>query len=203
MSNQLQENLNAILEDKNSNLLPENLKAGITCLGVTGNLSVGVLSEEEYNSLLLLTNDILTNPNVDDDNDIPVDDNNDIPTISVEYTIGPISKLAVPQRYAESATSIAEESNMVKCSITTSDGWDGTFTVYDDTYELDHKANQDCGVTPLGVHVTGGTGIEDYPYYYWQVNDNVYVEFTTSEPNIFSNILDFVDSVKITPATYK
>jgi surface protein len=41
MSNQLQQNLNAILEDKISNLLPENLKAGVTCLGVTGNLEVG------------------------------------------------------------------------------------------------------------------------------------------------------------------
>ena len=38
MSNQLQENLNLILEEKNTKLLPENLKAGITCLGVTGSL---------------------------------------------------------------------------------------------------------------------------------------------------------------------
>lgn len=38
MSNQLQENLDAILLDKNTNLLPENLKAGVTCLGVDGTL---------------------------------------------------------------------------------------------------------------------------------------------------------------------
>ena len=38
MSNQLQTNLDAILQDKNTNLLPENLKAGVTCLGVTGTL---------------------------------------------------------------------------------------------------------------------------------------------------------------------
>ena len=38
MSNQLQENLDAILLDKNTNLLPENLKAGVTCLGVEGTL---------------------------------------------------------------------------------------------------------------------------------------------------------------------
>ena len=38
MSNQLQENLDTILLDKNTNLLPENLKAGITCLGVKGTL---------------------------------------------------------------------------------------------------------------------------------------------------------------------
>jgi len=41
MSSQLQENLNLILEEKNTKLLPENLKAGITCLGVTGILEVG------------------------------------------------------------------------------------------------------------------------------------------------------------------
>ena len=41
MSNQLQENLNLILEEKNTKLLPENLKAGVTCLGVTGELEVG------------------------------------------------------------------------------------------------------------------------------------------------------------------
>lgn len=38
MSNQLQTNLDAILLDKNTNLLPENLKAGVTCLGVEGTL---------------------------------------------------------------------------------------------------------------------------------------------------------------------
>ena len=40
MSNQLQENLDAILLDKNTNLKPENLKQGITCLGVNGELEV-------------------------------------------------------------------------------------------------------------------------------------------------------------------
>lgn len=39
MSNQLQQNLNEILLDKNTNLLPENLKAGVTCLGVEGELN--------------------------------------------------------------------------------------------------------------------------------------------------------------------
>lgn len=40
MSNQLQENLDAILLDKNTNLLPENLRAGVTCLGVEGTAEV-------------------------------------------------------------------------------------------------------------------------------------------------------------------
>jgi hypothetical protein len=36
MANELQNKLDAILEDKNTNLKPENLKAGVTCLGVEG-----------------------------------------------------------------------------------------------------------------------------------------------------------------------
>ena len=36
MNNELQQNLDAILLDKNTNLKPENLKSGVTCLGVTG-----------------------------------------------------------------------------------------------------------------------------------------------------------------------
>ena len=47
MSNQLQDNLNAILQDKNTNLKPENLKAGITCLGVTGTLEQNTGSDVE------------------------------------------------------------------------------------------------------------------------------------------------------------
>ena len=45
MSNQLQENLDAILLDKNTNLKPENLKQGITCLGVIGTLETGTDNE--------------------------------------------------------------------------------------------------------------------------------------------------------------
>lgn len=38
MANELQTKLNAILEDKDTNLKPENLKAGVSCLGVNGTL---------------------------------------------------------------------------------------------------------------------------------------------------------------------
>lgn len=41
MDNELQQNLDAILLDKNTNLKPENLKSGVTCLGVEGTLSKG------------------------------------------------------------------------------------------------------------------------------------------------------------------
>ncbi len=38
----LKTNLQEILQDKNTNLLPENLKAGITCLGVKGTAQTGI-----------------------------------------------------------------------------------------------------------------------------------------------------------------
>lgn len=41
MANELQTKLDAILQDKNTNLLPENLKSGVTCLGVNGTLVSG------------------------------------------------------------------------------------------------------------------------------------------------------------------
>lgn len=49
MNNELQQNLDAILLDKNTNLKPENLKSGVTCLGITGTLQQ---SENLYRSLL-------------------------------------------------------------------------------------------------------------------------------------------------------
>lgn len=39
---ELNDTLNEILQDKNTNLKPENLKAGITCLGVEGSMQSGV-----------------------------------------------------------------------------------------------------------------------------------------------------------------
>lgn len=42
MANELQQTLNNILEDKNTNLKPENLKAGITCLGINGTMQSGI-----------------------------------------------------------------------------------------------------------------------------------------------------------------
>lgn len=42
MANELQEKLDAILIDKNTNLLPEHLKAGVTCLGVEGVMQAGI-----------------------------------------------------------------------------------------------------------------------------------------------------------------
>jgi hypothetical protein len=53
MTNTLQEKLNEILTDKNTNLLPENLKKGIKCLGVDGTFEEKVKlfnTVEEMNS---------------------------------------------------------------------------------------------------------------------------------------------------------
>lgn len=50
MANELQTKLDAILQDKNTNLLPENLKAGITCLGVNGTLIPREDLQEQLNN---------------------------------------------------------------------------------------------------------------------------------------------------------
>lgn len=47
---ELQTVLNNILADKNANLKPENLKKGVTCLGVTGTLETSTTPEDEANS---------------------------------------------------------------------------------------------------------------------------------------------------------
>lgn len=59
MSNKLQQTLDEILLDKNTNLLPENLKDGVTCLGVTG--TAEIKDEEEYSRCVALSNTILGN----------------------------------------------------------------------------------------------------------------------------------------------
>lgn len=41
MTNELQTKLDTILLDKNTNLLPENLKQGVTCLGINGTAECG------------------------------------------------------------------------------------------------------------------------------------------------------------------
>lgn len=56
MSNELQTNLDKILEDKNTNLLPENLKAGVTCLGVEGTMTAGI----DTSDATATTSDILS-----------------------------------------------------------------------------------------------------------------------------------------------
>lgn len=60
---ELQTVLNNILADKNANLKPENLKVGITCLGIQGIADIGdVISQEEYNTCVNLTKEILGIP---------------------------------------------------------------------------------------------------------------------------------------------
>lgn len=62
MNNKLQDNLDAILQDKNTNLKPENLKEGVTCLGVDGTMDSGAMSNADYQTCLSLADDIMGNP---------------------------------------------------------------------------------------------------------------------------------------------
>lgn len=54
----LQDTLNSIKLDKDTNLKPENLKAGVTCLGVNGTLESG--GSSDYNTKLVPTNGAIT-----------------------------------------------------------------------------------------------------------------------------------------------
>ena len=54
MANELQTTLNEILADKQTNLKPENLKKGVTLLGVQGTLESG--GSSDYNAKLVPTN---------------------------------------------------------------------------------------------------------------------------------------------------
>lgn len=60
--NELQQVLDNILEDKTTNLKPENLKAGITCLGIEGTMDSGAMSNADYQTCLSLADDIMGNP---------------------------------------------------------------------------------------------------------------------------------------------
>lgn len=69
MANELQIKLDAILEDKNTNLKPENLKAGVTCLGVEGVLTEAPTGTDE----LVATEGVLVSKELkNNDEDIPV-----------------------------------------------------------------------------------------------------------------------------------
>lgn len=60
--NELQQVLDNILDDKTTNLKPENLKAGITCLGIEGTMDSGAMSNADYQTCLQLADDIMGNP---------------------------------------------------------------------------------------------------------------------------------------------
>lgn len=62
MTNELQQTLDNILNDKNTNLLPENLKAGVTCLGIEGTMDAGAMTNADYQTCLSLADDIMGNP---------------------------------------------------------------------------------------------------------------------------------------------
>lgn len=59
-SNELQTVLNNILTDKKTNLKSENLKKGVTCLGVTGTYEGSGGGSSDYNARLVPTNGKIT-----------------------------------------------------------------------------------------------------------------------------------------------
>lgn len=54
----LSEKTKQILQDKQTNLLPSNLKKGVSCLGVDGELDT-TITEEQYLEALATVNEIL------------------------------------------------------------------------------------------------------------------------------------------------
>lgn len=69
MANELQTKLDAILNDKNTNLLPEHLKAGVTCLGVEGTLAEAPAGSDE----LIASEGVLVSKELkNNDEDTPV-----------------------------------------------------------------------------------------------------------------------------------
>jgi hypothetical protein len=172
-------------------LTGDKIVAGNTILGVEGTASAGVLSEEEYNNLLLLTDDILTNPNV---NDEPAE------MFKLYPTMGPITEFAVASEYAPYGGSILfEEENAVRLEIIMEDEFQGRFLIYNDEYEYQPVTDSYAGVTASGIQVTGGHIAEiDVQYYYFELN-GLHVEFETVSYHTFDNYLDIIDSIKIIP----
>ena len=51
MANELQTKLDAIKLDKDTNLLPENLKKNITCLGITGTYEGSGVAIKQFSTI--------------------------------------------------------------------------------------------------------------------------------------------------------
>lgn len=62
MSNQLQTNLDAILQEKQEKIIPENIKKDVQIFDIVGMLDNGVMSNADYQTCLSLADDIMGNP---------------------------------------------------------------------------------------------------------------------------------------------
>ena len=58
-NDELQEKLDQVLDQKTKYIFPENIKKDITILGVTGIIDSSPLSNEEYDQVMTITNNIL------------------------------------------------------------------------------------------------------------------------------------------------
>ena len=66
MGNELQEQLNKLLKQKEVYLKPENLKKGVTCMGVVGEFTVA--TDKPYNELFTIANQIFPT-NIENDSE--------------------------------------------------------------------------------------------------------------------------------------
>lgn len=84
--NKLQEILDDILQDKNTNLTPDNLKQGVTCLGIKGNLQEGIdtsdataiASDISNGKTAYVNKNKITGTLIDNNNQITLDNQDDI-----------------------------------------------------------------------------------------------------------------------------
>ena len=84
--NQLQQILDDILQDKNTNLTPNNLKQGVTCLGIKGNLQEGIdtsdataiASDISNGKTAYVNKNKITGTLIDNNNQITLDNQDDI-----------------------------------------------------------------------------------------------------------------------------
>ena len=70
MANELQNKLNKILSSKNVNLLPEHLKAGVTCLGIEGTFDFE--DTDDYGVCNEIAGQIVGDTSVDEDKNVIV-----------------------------------------------------------------------------------------------------------------------------------
>jgi hypothetical protein len=66
MGNELQNKLDQLLEQKQSYLRPENLKKGVTCMGVVGDFTVA--TDKTYAELFEIANQVLPT-NIENDSE--------------------------------------------------------------------------------------------------------------------------------------
>lgn len=204
MSNELQTKLDAILLDKNTNLLPENLKAGVTCLGVEGSLEGGATSGVK----LFETIDKMNNSTGNKEGDLAIVYRSEIQNTTVDSKFSSAvfpATVVLPDAitdYVEITYRATDNSVMFDC-------WgqlDGSMlymSCYSETGEIMIQYESSDGITYTridGGEETVDFGTEIYYYHtdYW--NDAIGYFIQTSG-NTFGGLYQCENVVD--PSTYK